>query len=201
MPSAIDCYDSVVLYWESKQRLRKLKVFRELVHTYFLDSQASHFALHEGEQARLLRPQINLMLNDILRSMRFVGETGMFSGGRFGKANALTNIFQLYQLRIPRKSILDCLDRAIGEYERLQKRLFRQLFNPLYWLGLIVAIPFRILAFAGFDAEKIERSLIGRLYKAVASFATLIAASLAILDYLGLLDRVKYFFHLLPRPH
>jgi len=122
----------------------------------------------------------------------------MFTGERFGKVNAVTNMFQLRQLRIPRQLVVDSLDRSIGEYERKQRHLFRQLFNPLFWLGQILAIPFRILAFAGFDADKLERSLFGRLYKAITGFAALVAAILSILYYLGWLDRVKAFFHL---PH
>jgi hypothetical protein len=190
--------ESAVLYWESKHRLQRLREFRELVIAYFLDSQESHFASHEGEKARLARPQINLRMNETLQSMHAVGESAMFTGERFGRANAITNMFQLYQLRIPRKSIVDSLDRTIGEYERIESHLFLQLFNPLYWLGLIVAIPFRILAFSGFDANKIERSMFGRLYKAIASFAALVAAILTILYYVGWLDRVKALFHLPP---
>jgi hypothetical protein len=193
--------ESAVLYWECKRRLRQLKVFRELVVSYFRDSQEKVLALYEGDKARLLRPQINLRLNQTLQSMHAVGESATFTGERFGRVDALTNMFQLRQLRIPRQAVLDSLDRTIGEYERMQRHLFRQLFNPLYWLGLMVAIPFRILEFAGFNADKIEKSFSGRLYKAIASFAALVAAILEILDRLGWLDRVKVFFHTLSRLH
>jgi hypothetical protein len=187
--------ESAVLYWESKQRLQELRQFRESVVTYFHHSQETIHGSNEDDSARQIRPQINLGLNRTLQSMHLVGESGTFTGERFGRVNALTNMFQLRQLRIPRQAVLDTLDRSIGEYDGMQHHLFRQVFNPLYWLGQAVAIPFSILRFAGFDADKLERSMYGRLYKAVTSFAALLAAILTILAYSGWLDSVKAFFH------
>jgi hypothetical protein len=72
--------------------------------------------------------------------------------------------------------VFDCLDRGIGQYERQTQWLFRQMFNPLFWLKWIIAklmgIPFEILRLAGYNADKMERSAGGKLVKAIVGLVT-----------------------------
>ena len=77
---------------------------------------------------------------------------------------------------------------------------WRRTLNPFWWLGkLIIWIahaPFFLLAAAGFDSEKAERSTIGKLVSLVFAMTTFLAAVLAILDRLGFLTQLKSYLEL-----
>jgi Na+/melibiose symporter-like transporter len=73
------------------------------------------------------------------------------------------------------------------------------MFNPLFWLRLalikIIRIPFWFLGAAGFDAERIQKTTVGRVLKAIGGFVAFVAALLAVLQALGWLDPAKTFVH------
>lgn len=94
-----------LLIWECRRRLRLLRRFRELVVTYFSNTESSWMAedVLEGETARRVRPEINRMLQDIIRIINSAGvSTVMYYapppavGGFAGDVELMTNIFDLH---------------------------------------------------------------------------------------------------------
>jgi hypothetical protein len=186
-----------MLYWECKRRLAELREFRQLVVTYFTNRTFSQpRTVHENDAARKARGEINLQMGQLIRSCVLIGHslTVFYSpppvrGGPSGTLNLVQNMFELHNFQIPSARLIDSLDRAIGDYERLQRKLYRSLFNPFYWLRLgftnLLGVPFRILGAAGFNARAMEQSVGGKVAKAILGFVTLIAGVLEILNLLG----------------
>ena len=91
--------------------------------------------------------------------------------------------------------VVDELDRVIGVYETDRRNSIFRTFNPLWWIGnlagWLVRLPFRAIGAAGFDADKAEASVPGRIAKVVLYTVTIAAALLTILDLLGWLNTVK----------
>lgn len=116
----------------------------------------------QTEESRTIRDQINLSMRDALESCQQIGESMTVVYTNRGYQAPLNLLRELLDLRnayhISPAKALDGLDRAIGEYERRKQRLYWQMFNPLFWLqlllGKIIGIPFQILGAAGFDAAK-----------------------------------------------
>jgi hypothetical protein len=69
------------------------------------------------------------------------------------------------------------------------------MFNPFFWaswlLNKFLSVPFDIVRLAGFDAERIERSLGGRALKALMGLVVFAAALLTVLYYMDLLEPAK----------
>jgi len=123
-------------------------------------------------------------------------------GGFSGNVNLLANIFDLRQFHIPPSKLIDGLDRAIGDYEREEQRLYRRIFNPFFWIGWlflkILRLPFQILGAAGFDSQKMENSIGGRTIKAISGFVIFVSTILAgieALHSLGWFDSFKKLVH------
>ncbi len=188
-----------MLYWEAKRRYEFLKRFREKVVAYDNNAQWNYDDndWDENEEAVRRRRQVNEDMAEVTTACQEVGHSTIIHyspppliGGFEGEIDVLTNIFRLPSLGVDFAQLLDRLDRVIGVYRWHVSHLWRQLFNPLYWLALIGAVPFRILRRAGFNVERAETSLFGKLVKASISFLTLIYFSLAILEKLDLLAPV-----------
>ncbi len=161
---------------------------------------------HENADAREVRARINLKMPEVVRSCTLIGHSltltyGSPHQGFAGGINLITNLFNLDRQRIPASKAFDFLDRAIGDYERLQTKLRRQSWNPFYWIRLaffaLLSLPFRILGAAGFDARAMERSLVGRLFKAVVGLVVFLAALLQVLSLLGLPTSLSHLIGLL----
>ncbi len=161
---------------------------------------------HENADAREARPRLNLKMPEVVRSCTLIGHSLALSyhspqHGFAGEINLITNLFNLDRQRIPVSKAFDFLDRAIGDYERLETSLRRQSWNPLYWIRLafltLLGLPFRILGAAGFDARAMEQSLIGRLFKAVGGLVIFLAALLQVLSLLGLPTSLSHLISLL----
>lgn len=185
-----------MLYWECKRRLTELRSFRELVREYFentrFDARGKRQAMPE---IQTVRTRINRMIPEIVKSGYKVGYTFSLEYvhpgfGVQGRVNVMENIFNLDAQQIPVSKAFDSLDRVIGEYERLQARLRKQSWNPLYWLRLgflgLLRLPFSILSAAGFNAKAFEQTVAGRIVKLVFSLVIFAAALLQLLSLLGL---------------
>lgn len=151
-----------MLYWECKRRLTELREFRSLVVTYFSNRSFARplNTIHENETAHKARNEISLRMNEAIRSCLLIGESlSVFyspppvRGGPSGTLNLVQNMFEVHNFRIPAARVIDSLDRAIGDYERLQNDLSRSRWNPFYWLWLafaqLLGFPFRVLGVAG----------------------------------------------------
>ncbi len=198
-----------MLYWECKRRLKNLRDFRSLVDDYIdsLGIRPGSGRTVQTEESHTIRTQINLNMSEVLESCDLIGEITTVGYSYRGYSTPLNLIRELFDLRnayhISPEKVTDVLDRAIGKYEQRKRYLYGQMFNPLLWLRLllvkIIEIPFWILGAAGFDAARIEKTTIGRMFKAVAGFVTFVAALLTVLHLLGWLDPAIRFVHSLSR--
>jgi len=136
---------------------------------------------------------MNLVMQDVLLSFELLAvhhvviyQPPPLIGGYVQNVDVIADMFELWTLKIQPHVVFDCVDRAVGSYERESQRLFRGIFNPLYWIGALLVwllrLPFRFLTAAGFDGAKIESSLVGKIAKVVLSLIPLLAAALKIAD-------------------
>jgi hypothetical protein len=129
-----------VLYWECKRRLAELEEFRGLVDQYFSNlSYGRSSRSYQNEESFEARPKINLLLQRIGDSCSRAAQPMIVNysdhlTGYQTPLNLLHEIFNLRDYRISNSRIIDCLDRTIGTYQRLKRRLYLQMFNPLFWL-------------------------------------------------------------------
>lgn len=200
-----------MLYWESQRRLVLLRQFRGLVIEYF-DNALHKFMAGpiENADAKEARHSLNKSIPDVARSLDLVGlsHTIYYTpppaiGGYAGRVDLLAMLFQLWQFQLQPALVVDLLDRAIGIYEPQTKRLYWQMFNPFFWLMWLLQkflrIPFEIISVAGFNAEKLERSLVGKTTKVVMGLVVFLAALLRVLDYLGILPSLQRAIKLMPK--
>lgn len=145
-----------------------------------------------------------MMMSEVTRSIDLMGipRTIYYTpppafGGFAGPVDLVANVFQLWQFRIEPQMCSDVLDRAIGSYEAEEKRLFLQCFNPFFWVmwagNRLLSVPFRILGSLGFDANRIEESLFGRLFKALGWLVALLVGIVTLLEKLGYLENLKAY--------
>lgn len=186
-----------MLYWACKRRLDELRAFRELVRIYFANTHFTNMGKPiEQQAASVARQQINLDAGRAIESCTLIGHQMVLnytpppaSGLSGFNVNVIKELFQFDRLRIPRSVAFDFFDRAIGDYERLRRKLLRQSFNPLFWLWLVfrglLRIPFHILGAAGFNAQAIEQSKAGKTFKIITAFAGFVLTILGILHALG----------------
>ena len=190
-----------MLYWECKRRLAALRQFRILAVDYFENVQ--HVSWMAGgapvldEVTQKTRHQINQMLEDVVPSFVLLGIAHQvyYQPTRAGEipqvVNLISNMFQLWQFRIGPERVLDAIDRGIGAYERECRRLFKQNFNPFYWIGVfivwVIRLPFGLLSAIGFNASAFEATAFGKIFKliwaAIAGLALLLPAVFEVHDH------------------
>ena len=185
-----------MLYWECARRLKELREFRHLATTYYQNRQLVRISgIHENDIAVRTRRDINLRMAEVIRSCLLVGHSLSVSysalrtrEGVVGQLNLVQNMFDLHTYRIPRGRVFDSLDRAIGDYERLERHLHRNIFNPFYWVQIAFTYslrwPFGILRSVGLNVNEIERSPSGVVIKAVTGIINLGAALATIFTFL-----------------
>jgi hypothetical protein len=183
-----------------------MQEFRALVRTYFTESNflSPLRGRMESEKSQKARLEINKKMAFAESSCRLSGFYPVVSYGAPLEPNAprqinlLASIFALDRFRIAPSVLIDHLDRTIGYYEDNKPRLFRQLFNPFFWIKWLVVkllrIPFDILGAAGFDASAIEHSTAGKIVKATWGFGTTLLLVLVALQSVGWLSPIKQFF-------
>ena len=201
-------YYKKILVWENYRRIEKLVEFRNLVIEYFNNSRAEWMAdgRIEEEAAQVARVKINRIMDEthniILHSG--INPTIIWTpppavGGYVKNVDLIQNIFNLYGFQIGSDTVLDYIDRAIGIYESNHKPSLIRTFNPLFYIGLVFdaisELPFIAIGKLGFNRQKAESSVTGRLVKGVLYLITVVAAFLTILQLLELLEPVKQFAH------
>jgi hypothetical protein len=116
-------------------------------------------------------------------------------GGYIQNIDLVQNIFNLHRFHIASNNLLDFVDRAIGIYENNSGRAFRRAINPFFYLGLafdlVARIPFVLIGRAGFNRQKAEESLVGRLIKGAIYIITALASLLTVLQLLDYLEPAK----------
>jgi len=101
----------------------------------------------------------------------------------------------LHHFQITPNNILDFIDRAIGIYDNNARPAFLRAINPFVYLGivfdLVARVPFLLIGRAGFNRQKAEDSLAGRLIKGAIYIITALASLLTVLQLLDFLEPVK----------
>jgi len=119
-------------------------------------------------------------------------------GGRSHNIDLVLNIFNLHRFQIHPNHLIDSIDRAIGIYTDNHHASVVRMLNPFYYIGFcfeaMSQIPFDILGKAGFNQNKIQHSLVGRIAKGIIYMFGALASVLTVLQLLGLLERFKQVF-------
>ncbi len=197
-------YYTKILPFENRRRLTKIKAFRNLVVEYFNNCEPKMFEAIENDQARKLRIDINTSLDEILIMVHAAGISTQLlydpppvRGGFAGNVDVFLNIFNLPYLQIKPYVICDHLERAYGIYERNQRAAKLRLINPFFYLGRLLdyvsELPFAFLGKLGFNRNKAESSILGRIIKGFVKLVFFLAAAFAVLHYLGYMDAVKEY--------
>lgn len=193
-------YYKKIPIWENRKRLKLLKEFRNLVITYFNNIKIDLFNPIENQQAIETRRQINLLIDKVHFIVISAGILPVIYytpppavGGLAGDIDLIYNIFNLHRFQIKPQYLLDFIDRAIGVYENDKLNALLRTLNPLFWISLIldyiVSLPFKFIGKIGFNQNKIESSIVGRLIKGALYLITVFAAFLTILEKLGYLKK------------
>ncbi len=173
-------YDKITII-RNRHRARDLRIFRELVQTYFERSERlTDDMLADWEGARAARSEINQMLPrviQIVRAARLEALTNFRSGAEGAEVEILRNIFSPRYAEGAEQEILDLIDMALGIYEASRYNALARTVNPFHYtfaaLGWLAAIPRRTLIAVGIlplraRAPRIEEETLARL-EAVAS--------------------------------
>ena len=201
-------YYTKILIWENKRRLDKLNEFRNIVLQYFNNSRAEWMIAGriEEDAAKEARLKINRIMDETHDIIVYSGINPSITwtpppavGGYVKNVDLIQNIFNIHQFQIGADTVLDFIDRAIGIYQSNQKSAIVRTLNPFFYIGLIFEaiseLPFIAIGKLGFNRQKAESSIIGRLVKGILYLITVIAALLTILQLLDLLEPVKQFVH------
>jgi len=193
-----------IFIWENKRRIERLLEFRSLVLTYFENSRYDPFVDSRIEQSKALkvRDRINLCLSEIHAIILsadivpvIIYRAPPLIGGYQSTIDLFENIFNLDRYQIGPNVVIDYVDRTIGKYRSNQTIAFLRMFNPFFYLGLLLApisdLLFEVIGEFGYNRQKLESSIFGKLVKGLPYLLAILATLLTILYYLDLLDPVK----------
>ncbi len=195
-------YINRILPWENRRRVGRLFSFREEVVKYFNNCEFAAFSVKENQEAQRLRTSINSSIDEIHEmilaagiSPRMTYRASPMAGGYVTDIDVVLNIFNLASYQVSPQTVTDHIERAYGKYRVNQKASTIRLFNPLFYLGLLIdliaEIPFVILGKLGFNRARAESSLLGRIFKGFFQLCVFVATVFTILHYLGYMDSVK----------
>lgn len=153
-------YDRLTII-RNRHRARELRLFRDLVETYFERSERDVNDVpmdYQGAQAA--RARINQMLPRVVQVVRAAGVGGDAApatttdpGPGLGRGEVLQRIFSARYGDGLDQEILDLLDMALGVYEGDRFMALARTINPLHYaataLAFVARIPRRILAAVG----------------------------------------------------
>jgi len=153
----------------NRHRARELRLFRELVETYFERSERDVNDLPmDWEGAQAARSRINQMLQRVMQIVRAAGVGGSAAtaantdpGVAVGRVEVLQRIFIARSGDGLDQEILDVLDMALGVYEGGKYIALGRTINPLYYaatfLAFVARVPRRILAALGLSRPRASR--------------------------------------------
>lgn len=173
------------LYNPNNTKIDTLTEFRNIYYQYInIPSDKSDMEI---------RKQLNIYLAEIKRIVHESKVPYMinyipspYAGGYSGPLDIIDNIFKLEDFHLDSEHIFDIIDRTIGVYKLRSKIYYRNLFNPLNWIGNLIRLPFILIGFAGFNGIKLEKSWFGKFYKLVASLLATGWIIIQLLKFFGL---------------
>lgn len=145
----------------NRHRARELRLFRELVETYFERSERDVNDLPmDWEGAQAARSRINQMLQRMIQVVRAAGVGGSTAaaattdpGLTLGRVEVLQRIFSARYGDGLDQEILDVLDMALGVYEGDRFMALARTINPLHYaataLAFLARVPRRVLTALG----------------------------------------------------
>ena len=145
----------------NRHRARELRLFREVVETYFERSERDvNDTPMDWEGAQAARSRINQMLARVIQIVRAAGVGGAVGtsaitdpGPALGRVEVLQRIFSVRTGDGVDQEILDVIDMALGVYEGGRYLALARTFNPFYYAGTALAfvarLPRRLLAALG----------------------------------------------------
>ena len=193
-----------ILVWENGKRLKKLIKFRQLVIKYFNNSPPGLMGQRiEKKDAQEARTEINMDKTEVHSIILNSGTNLIHTyhpppavGGRVMDIDLIFNIFDLDQLRVDSKMVLDYIEIAIGKYQSNHKPALVRIFNPFFYIGLVIDaisnLPFIAIGKLGFNRQKAEASTKGRLFK---GFIQIVVWAIFILQAFERFEPVKQFVH------
>jgi len=195
-----------ILFIENNIRIKNLERFRDLVVEYFENSRVDLGAAERIEEPRAgaARVEINRMMALIRETMLCAGVSPVVistpspaTGGYIQEVNIISNIFSLNSFRIEPSKVIDFLDRAIGIYQKNTAFSIIRSMSPFFYLGWILSVlmraPFFIWGEAGFDRERAERSIWGRLVKVGVGLISVSASLRTLFEHRGYWESIKRF--------
>ena len=181
------------LFNRYQREIQIITVFKENWREYCILKQKYRNSSEDDQKISALREILNTTSGEAEYCVRKSGvPTGVYYspppavGGLAGQIDFFANLFQLNQFSISPQMIVDCLEKAIGNYQFKQKQFRRKLLNPFYWIGEIIRIPFYIASFAGFNSHKFEFSFIGKSYKFIAGLIAFAWTIIEMLNFFGI---------------
>lgn len=192
---------SRITFWESTRRILFLFEFRNQVVEYF-NAKPESWSLrdeHDSEESARIRSELNSKLDEANAIVTASGihpvlhwSPSPMIGGYSKNIDLIINLFNLTYYQIKPTLIIDFIERATGVYQSNHIKAVLRTFNPLFWLDCILTwiarSPFNLLRRAGFNADKIEDSFIGRIAKLVTYLFSLVISILTILQMTGHLE-------------
>lgn len=187
--------------WENTRRLDLLIRLRALVITYFRHAEKKWLEteLIEDKTAGVTRVKINRILDEAHKIIEMAGLNPSVPrslapdvGGYVTCIDYVQDIFTLHRFHITPKNTLDFIDRAIGIYKNDRWRALIRTINPLFWLALgldcLARLPFMLLGRLGFNQERAEESIPGKIVKGSLYVTIACALVLTALQSLGYVD-------------
>ena len=176
-------------YFQVSWKLRQLTSFKDryIEYLHALDKEQSARAAQSRQELNALAIDVDKIMLDVGAGVLMAAPPPMY-GGRYREIHVATELFNPYAqkvLGITPSIIVNQLDQAIGEHQRIARRAFLNLFNPLWWLkeilSFIVSLPFYLLGISGFDQQRIEQSTAAKVLKLIMAVLVLIATITTIL--------------------
>ena len=173
--------------WENLKRQKELNDYKESIDKYFNLVEFDQYSrsLIDSEESKKIRTLINKHDGFIQTYLISAGMSPNVThtpppaiGGYIQNINMVENLFNLFNFDIEPQILVDTIDKAIGIYERDFIPSVIRTVNPLFWLGIILesiaSIPFYLLGSVGFNRNKIEGSIFGKITKWLIKIVTLI---------------------------
>jgi len=175
--------------------------FRSLVVEYFNDIQSGAGRAYRAIEVRSEINKLMELVRGIVLSSgvntKFTSAPSPSIGGYWEGIDIISDLFNLDGIGVSLINVIDVLDKSIGVYEADSKLSIRRAVNPFFYLGWLLSVlmraPFFIWGEAGFDRERAERSVWGRLVKVGIGFISVLASWLTVFDHLGYWESIKRF--------
>lgn len=154
-------YDRLT-YFRNRSRVRDLRLFRQLLESYFEAEDGAEDHHGDWATARATRSRINQMLPRVMEIVSAAGlDASADPAGRrplVADASILRNIFGARYADGTAQPILDLIDMATGVYESTQYVTLVRTVNPVYYaartLSWVLGLPRRALTGMGLWPER-----------------------------------------------